>query len=196
MPTPTRVRLLRLAQDVAGEDADLGDPLAQHRLTVVVDALAHALVDLADGRTAPTQSLRWPPRSEGLRRGVVVDGVRSGTDDRASCSALAARLRRVAAVLDGPWPDPAPTGPLLDRVRQAAGVLADCLQDHAVALVTATTAAGRAECDRAVLRGLGTAYELLQTGPGAPGGDDPAPGPLPLPHDDEDHRDDRAPGHA
>ena len=40
--------LLRLSAEVAGLDADVADRLAQDRLRAVTDALAHALVDLAD----------------------------------------------------------------------------------------------------------------------------------------------------
>lgn len=163
MPTPARVRLLRLAEDVAGEYADLGDPLAQQRLATVVDALAHALVDAADGLPSPTRRLDWPARSDALRRGVVVDGVRSGPDDPASCSSLAARLQWLAKTLsDLPGVEESGAGPLVGRVRRAATGLAGALQDHVVALAAATSTAERAESDRALLRGLGAAYDLLR----------------------------------
>lgn len=196
MPTSARVRLLRLADDVAGEDAELGDPLAQQRLGVVVDALAHALVDAADGRVGPTQALPWPPRSERLRRAPAGASRPTGGDDPASCSALAARLRRLHEALADPveGADPAHT-PLLDRVRRAVDVLAGALQEHVVALACATSAADRADADRAVLRGLRTAYLLLQPDGAAPARRRTGPGALPLPHDHEDHRDHRAPGH-
>lgn len=164
MSIRARTRLLRLADGVAGEDADLGDPLAQARLTVVVDALAHALVDLADGRTAPTQTVPWPPREDALRR-PRDPRASEGGDDPASCVALAARLRTVGVALDEVTGEAggaqAPGGALPDRVRQAVAALASALQDHAAGIAAATSTADRAEADRTILRGLRTAYELL-----------------------------------
>lgn len=158
MPSRYRARLLRLADGVAGEDADLGDPLAQERLGVVVDAIAHVLVDLADGRSAPTQALTFPPRPDAHRREP-----RRGDGDPASCAATAAALRRAEAelaALAGPEADP--TADLVTRARQALATLAGGLQDHAQQMSPHPSVAARADADRSLMRSLRTAYDLVR----------------------------------
>lgn len=94
---PSRARAaLSALDDLQGAAADLGWDEATGLVDSVVDDLAHLLVDLADGATAPTA------------RPVVVGAIGGPARpvDHASCRSAAASLRRVSTVLrDGgtPW---------------------------------------------------------------------------------------------
>lgn len=86
MPSPTSTRgsaLLVLAQEVAAVHAEVGDDVAHGYLAAAVDALAHALVDLADGASEPSTSTPLAP----------LPG-RPGAVGALSCSAAAATLHR------------------------------------------------------------------------------------------------------
>jgi hypothetical protein len=112
--------LLRLSAEVAGLDADVADPLAQDRLRAVTDALAHALVDLADGAAAPSVRTPWPARPTTRRPPRVT----AGDLDVASCSAMAAALGPVALAVAESGADP-----LADRVGRAVGLVRSALQE-------------------------------------------------------------------
>ena len=133
-------RLLLLAEQVGTVDADLGSATAQAWLVSAVDALAHAVVDLADGKRAATIEvpvLALDPFAH--------DEVEA---DRASCAAAASDLRRIhvalAAALEAP--DGVPLGLPADTVRSLS-VLAGALQD--LATNTSSTDQQRSEIGRA-----------------------------------------------
>lgn len=123
--------LLRLSAEVAGLDADIADRLAQERLRAVTDALAHALVDLADGADAPRVHTPWPARPTTRRPPRVT----VGDLDVASCSAMAASLRPVARAVAASGRDP-----LARRVGHAVELVCAALQE----LVQDVGAAGAA----------------------------------------------------
>jgi hypothetical protein len=112
--------LLRLSAEVAGLDADVADRLAQDRLRAVTDALAHALVDLADGAAAPSVRTPWPARPTTRRPPRVT----AGDLDVASCSAMAAALGPVAQAVAASGADP-----LADRVGRAVELVRSALQE-------------------------------------------------------------------
>jgi hypothetical protein len=115
-----RALLLRLAAELPDLDAEPADPLLAERLRVVGEALGHALVDLADGREAPTVHTPWTPRPRTRRppRAGVADV------DLASCSALAARWREATTAVAGA------TGPLATRLGEAVDLAATALQGY------------------------------------------------------------------
>lgn len=143
-------RLLVLADEVGLVHAEVGDAVTHAWLAAAIEALAHALVDLSDGRSAAsTRTLprALPPDDTGL--------------GRPSCAAAAATLRtvhtRVSDILTGP--DGVPVGLAQDTMR-ALGVLADALQDLATAADEAHLQAVRPTAHRAVRR----CHRLLQPG--------------------------------
>ncbi|MGB3187301.1 MAG: hypothetical protein WBB15_15715 [Ornithinimicrobium sp.] len=79
--------LLLLAEQVARLDADLGNLSAQAWFTAAIDSLAHALVDLSDGRSEATRASATP----GTASTEHADPAR----DRASCAAARAELAAV-----------------------------------------------------------------------------------------------------
>lgn len=99
-PAPSRGALLRAVEDLQGAAADLGWPEATGLADGLVDALAHLLVDLADGADAPSPQPVVVGAIGGAARPV----------DHASCRAAAATLRRVAPVLLGGGPGWAAAG--------------------------------------------------------------------------------------
>ncbi|MGB3764711.1 MAG: hypothetical protein WA966_15985 [Ornithinimicrobium sp.] len=145
-------RLLLLAEEVGGIDADLGSAVAQAWLVSAVDALAHAIVDLADGKHAATI-------------GVPVLALESSSHeeleaDRASCAAAASDVRRAHVALTSALeaPDGIPPGLAADTTRSLS-VLAGALQDLA-------TNPSSSEHERSVRAGahrsIRTAYRLVQ----------------------------------
>lgn len=118
---PAGSALLVLADEVASVHAEVGTSALHSYLAAAVDAVAHALVDLADGREHPST----PTVPEELPGGGEQVGA-------ASCAAAAATLssvqRRARRVLTGP--DGIPPGLAEDTV-EALGVLAGALQDLA-----------------------------------------------------------------
>lgn len=113
--------LLVLADEVSSVHAEVGDSATHTYLAAAVDAVAHALVDLADGREHPST----PTTPEDLPGGGEQVGA-------ASCAAAATALRsvqlRARRLLTGP--DGIPPGLAADTV-EALGVLAGALQDLA-----------------------------------------------------------------
>ncbi|MGB5953074.1 MAG: hypothetical protein WBG57_11265 [Ornithinimicrobium sp.] len=82
--------LLLLAEQVAGVDADLGSETSQAWFTAAIDSLAHALVDLSDGRAQATTASAAPtPTYPGEKPEY----------DRASCAAARAELTSVRRAL-------------------------------------------------------------------------------------------------
>lgn len=137
-----------LADEVGSVHAEVGDVRAHGYLAATVDALAHALVDLGDGRDQPTTSTPLTPLPGGP--GEVV---------ASSAAAAAATLRRVhaqvSAALAGP--DGIPPG--------LAGRVLAVLADLAQTLQWLATTAGSADPDqqRARLhRDLLAAHRCLQ----------------------------------
>lgn len=59
---PQRHRLLSAVDALDRLEPEIEDPITQRRFDAALDAVAHALVDIAEGRTAPTRSLEWPSR--------------------------------------------------------------------------------------------------------------------------------------
>lgn len=120
VPTPA---LLLLADEVAGVHAEVGAVVTHAYLAAAIDAVAHALVDVADGRSTPSTA-------------TVLQDLPPGGEEigSASCAAAAAALRRVQLRADHllTGPDGIPPGLASDTV-EALGVLADALQDLAAA---------------------------------------------------------------
>ncbi len=152
-------RLLLLADEVAGINADLGSAQADAWLVAAIDAVTHALVDVADDAASLTIS-------------TPVHVVPAGNDsespaDRASCAAAATALRRAHATLlsavasrDHAQPDATPTSPpgIEDEVGQALDMLANALQDVASEPGAERHQAVRAQAHRSVR----AAYRLVQ----------------------------------
>lgn len=145
MPAPSTVavgRLLVLADDLATVHADVGEARTHAWLAAAVDALCHALVDLADGRGSAGRRTPVPQLPGG-----------GGEVDRASCAAAAATMRRVraltAAAVTGP--DGIPGGLAEDTVR-ALDQLADALQVLAGASDAAQVSAARPGVHRTLRR--------------------------------------------
>ncbi len=153
-----RRQLLLLAERVGTVDADLGSATAQAWLVSAVDALAHAVVDLADGKSAATIEvpvLALDP--------AVHDEVEA---DRASCAAAASDLRQghVALTTALEAPDGIPPGLATDTVRSMS-VLASALQD----LAAHPSSSDHQRSVRAgAHRSIRTAYRLVQPA-GSPG---------------------------
>ncbi len=152
-------RLLLLADEVAGIDADLGSAQADAWLVAAVDALAHALVDVADG--APSLTVSTPVRA------LPAGHDRDAPADRASCAAAATQLRRaraimVSAVISDPaiYPDldGAPQATIAEDVGHALDMLASALQDVASEPGVDRHQAVRAQAHRSVR----SAYRLVQ----------------------------------
>ena len=163
--------LATLAEDVSEVYADVGPATAQAWVVAAVDALAHALVDLADGRACFTR--HTPVRALPLLEAGSPDAADRHVD-RASCAAAAGRLRRVEyatrRVLGGPGGVPRGAG--ADTLR-ALSLVAGALEDLAAEPATrAPTSAVRASA----LRAVRTAYRLVQPerpaapSPSGPGG--------------------------
>lgn len=155
-----RARLLALSVQVADLDADLPDPLAQDRLEATVQALAHALVDLADGQDRPTRHTPWPVRTAADPPPVATCSPAAAAT-AAACSAMAAELERLLGQVRQLGSTSAPLWP---RLEGAGAQLQRGLQSFAQALprspdggLEATWAAG-AELDRRLRR----AHRLLQ----------------------------------
>lgn len=98
-------RLLLLAEQMARLDADLGNESAQVWFTTAINSLAHALIDLSDGRSHATRAGTAP-------RSTSPTGHGDHTRDRASCSAARAELAtarltltRIQSAQDGAWSD-------------------------------------------------------------------------------------------
>jgi hypothetical protein len=86
-PTAAAGRLLVLADELATVHAEVGEARTHALLLAVVDSTCQALVDLADGRRAPTVPTPVPPVPDSW----------SGTLERGSCAAAAAALRSAHA---------------------------------------------------------------------------------------------------
>ncbi len=145
MPAPSTAaggRLLVLADDLAEVHADVGEARTHAWLAAAVDALCHALVDLADGRVSP-----------GVRTPVPHLPGGGGDVDRASCAAAAATLRRVRTVTVGTVTaaDGVPAGLAEDTVR-ALDQLADALRVLAGTSDAAQVAAARPGVHRTMRR--------------------------------------------
>lgn len=134
--------LLLLADEVAGVHAEVGAAATHAYLAAAIDAVAHALVDVADGRSeasTATTPRELPPGGEEV--------------GAASCAGAGAALRsvqlRAGRLLSGP--DGIPAGLASDTV-QALGVLADALQDLSTASADGRLPAVRPTAYRAVRR--------------------------------------------
>ena len=152
-------RLLVLADEIAGINADLGSSHADAWLVAAVDGVAHALVDIAD--SAPSLTVSTP-----------VSAVPSGHDndstaDRASCAAAATQLRRAHTILvntvichHSSHPDlaDAPQERIANDVGHALDMLATALQDVASEPGIDRHQAVRAQAHRSVR----AAYRLVQ----------------------------------
>ncbi|MDQ3357329.1 MAG: hypothetical protein M3424_04345 [Actinomycetota bacterium] len=166
-PAPaTRIQWLRLADAVAGMDADTGDPAVQAELSAAVEAIAHALVDLADGAAAPTVPVSTSVPEPGLsdEPPTASRADRLLALDVASCSALGARLRQVSLrVSQGQATDPS----LADAVTSAAAALSAALQSFAQDLAPLTRGdgadpAGHARAERNLGRAVQRAHDLVR----------------------------------
>lgn len=162
-------RLLLLADDVAGIDADLGSSQADAWLAAAIDAVTHALIDVADDAPSPT-----------ITTPVLDFPGDHGTDspaDRASCAAAATALRRAHASMTSlvashdqtclsatgtsdsgiTHTNMAGTG-IADDVSTALEMLANALQD-----VASEPGADRHQAVRAQAhRNVRAAYRLMQ----------------------------------
>lgn len=146
--------LLLLADQISLIDAEVGSATAQAWLASTVDALAHAVVDLVDGKEAATVDVPV----------VALDltGHGEGEPDRASCAAAAADLRRAHVTLTSALaqPDGIRSGLAADTVRSLS-VLSGALQDLA-------THPANVEHQRSVRAGahrsIRAAYRLVQPG--------------------------------
>ncbi len=130
---PTR-SLVDLADRTLHEQADTGAPETQTAVEAAVERLADRLVDLAGlGMTrAPVGSPPSPAEDGDPPGDLPPVGQRSRAGDPASCSAMAAGLRRAAlrlAVVDVP----AGSRPVLRAVEEDLQRLALGLQEHAIA---------------------------------------------------------------
>lgn len=117
-------RLLHLADEVSTVDAHLGSQNAQAWLVAALDGIAHALVDVFDGKNTPTRAVPV----------VAINGAARGEDqaDRASCAAAATQLRHSHRLVSSALvqPDGIPPG-LASDVISAMALLASALQDIA-----------------------------------------------------------------
>lgn len=149
---PPPVGLLQLADRLAGVQADLGDRTLQAWFDTCVDALGHAVVDLADGAASPAVPAP-APRTEGS----VEAG---GRGDAGSCSAAAAELHTLLRALRA-VDLPAAAAPFAGEVCRAAGAVAHALQRYAQDLRGAAPG-GSAPADRQrLLRVLRTAVSAV-----------------------------------
>lgn len=151
MTRPTAASaLLMLADEVASVHAEVGDAATHTYLAAAVDAVAHALVDLADGREHPST----PTTPVDLPGGGEQVGA-------ASCAAAAATLGsvRLRARHLLTRPDGIPPGLAQDTV-EALGVLAGALQDLAGAGSQKPLPAVQPAAHRAVRR----CHRMLQPG--------------------------------
>ncbi len=157
-----RHRLLFLADEVAVIDADLGSAHADAWLVAAIDALAHALVDVADD--AATVTISTPVQT------VPPSHDRDSLADRASCAAAATQLRRahvtMRSALSARTNSAATT--IADDVGHALDMLATALQDVACEPGADRHQAVRAQAHRSIR----AAHRLLQ-----PDGQSPGPTP-------------------
>ena len=163
-----RQGLATLADEVADVYADVGPATAQAWLVAVVDALAHALVDLADGREQLTH--HTPVRALPLLRNRS-DGQQETHVDRASCAAAAASVRHIQASARPLLTRPGgiPPGVAADTAR-AIDLLGAALED----LAGEPADSPRANAVRAgAMRAVRSAYRLVQ--PVGPPPQDPKP---------------------
>jgi len=150
--------------------ADVGPATSQAWVVAAVDALTHALVDLADGREELTR--HTPVQALPLVRS---DGVQPDNHvDRASCAAAAARVRSIQSaarsLLTGPGG--IPDGIAADTAR-ALDLMGEALED----LAGEPAHSARAGAVRAsALRVVRSAYRLVQPAGPPPDGTEPAPG--------------------
>ncbi|MGB3257181.1 MAG: hypothetical protein WBG89_07650 [Ornithinimicrobium sp.] len=145
-------RLLLLAEQVGSIDADLGSATAQAWLVSAVDALAHAVVDLADGKQSATIEVPVLALDSSSHEDLEAD--------RASCAAAASQARRAHVALTSALeaPDGIPQGLAADTIRSLS-VLAGALQD----LATHPSSSDHERSVRAgAHRSLRTAYRLVQ----------------------------------
>ncbi|HKJ12585.1 MAG TPA: hypothetical protein VJ976_09410 [Ornithinimicrobium sp.] len=157
-------RLAALAEQVCSVYADVGPATAQAWVVAATDALAHALVDLSDGREHFTRDT--PVRALPLLCPTPAEP-REGRVDRASCAAAAAHLRGVQHQLRPLLAAPGgiPAGARADTAR-ALDLLAGALEE----LAAEPPASARATAVRAgAMRAIRTAYRLLQPDERAPG---------------------------
>lgn len=152
-------RLLLLAGEVAVINADLGSAHADAWLVAAIDAVAHALVDVADG--APSLTVSTPVRD------VPLGAKSDSCADRASCAAAATQLRRArrallsAAAYGSAQPTALTTTSapgITENVEHALDMLATALQDIASEPGVDHHQAVRAQAHRSVR----AAYRLVQ----------------------------------
>lgn len=119
--SPSPLVLLGVAEELSAAEAHLGDPATEARLRHLLDRIVDAVVDVTQGRDAPSRSAA----QQDVPAPAPAD---LGGADAASCSALAARCHRAAAHLDDVGAQP-----LAARVarclRHLAGGLQDLVQD-------------------------------------------------------------------
>ncbi|CAN5368524.1 hypothetical protein BH23ACT6_BH23ACT6_18700 [soil metagenome] len=142
-------RLLLLAAQVATLDADLGSEAAQAWFTAAIDSLAHALVDLSDGRTQATTAVATP---------TPASPTGNPERDRASCAAARAELAAVRLAL-------AEIGAGQDRAgSDLVEHTEDCLQFLIAALSETATALGADPSgpSPSAHRNLRAAFRILQ----------------------------------
>jgi len=165
-----RAGLAALAEQASQVYADVGPAAAQAWMVAAVDALAHALVDLADDRADFTRHTQVHAlRLLGAPHGGDDDGV-----DRASCAAAATELRRLRheaqELLVGPGACTTKAG---QRATRAMDLLVGALDD----LAAVPPGDARAGITRAAaMRGIRSAYRLLQPEGSQPAGDAPRSG--------------------
>lgn len=146
-----RNALLMLADEISVIHADLGSVPADAWLVAAIDALTHAVVDVADG--AENLTVRTPVQS--LPKGHN----REDFADRASCAAAATQLRRAQATVRSlaTGRTTATTG-TIDDIVDALDMLATALQDVASEPGSDRHQSVRAQAHRSI-RG---AHRLLQ----------------------------------
>lgn len=126
-----------LVDQVQDVHADLGEPRIQATFDAVIDALGHALVDAADGVSAPHNSTP-----------VIEVAGPSLTLDTVSCSAAAAHLAQVEVALKALRSPADPASPLASTIHEVLRGLVGSLQDCAEPTSTENQARNRAQFHR------------------------------------------------
>ncbi|USQ78702.1 hypothetical protein NF556_13830 [Ornithinimicrobium faecis] len=122
---PSPLALLGVAEELSTAGAHLGDPATEAQLRHLLDRVVDAVVDVTQGRDAPSRNLPVPdPPPDGALPAPATGPADLGTADAASCSALASRCHRAAAHLDAVG-----SQPLAEQVARCLRQLANGLQD-------------------------------------------------------------------
>ena len=144
--TSTPLPLLGLAEELSTLDAPLGDRSLELQVRHLLDRVADAVVDLAQGRTDLSRPDLSAP-SAAPQGGQPLD--------RVACSALAARCRRASGLVTR-WGHQAPVGtqPLADRVVTSLDLLGCGLQRLVQDVVDEPPAAARQRLQRTLRRAV------------------------------------------